>query len=95
MRPSFRAVQEEARKRRQTFKDTRLLESISAWQPAALLQEPLNEEGFEEVLAEQNIPRPYSHGWMPGPLLRRACGRRRNIGFPPILYYNVTAEKRE
>ncbi|RPJ22947.1 MAG: NADH-quinone oxidoreductase subunit F, partial [Desulfobacteraceae bacterium] len=91
---SFQAIQEEARNRRQSFKETGLPKIHIGMATCGIASGALEtKRAFEEVLAEQNM-----HGLIHTVGCLGHCYAEpvvvvENTGFPPILYYNVTPGK--
>jgi NADH-quinone oxidoreductase subunit F len=91
---SFRAIQEEARKRLQTFKETGLPKIHIGMATCGIASGALEtKKAFEEVLAEQNMPALIHTTGCLGHCYAEPVVIVENAGFPPILYYNVTPGK--
>ena len=91
---SFKAIQEEARKRRQTFKETGLPKIHIGMATCGIASGALEtKRAFEEVLAEQNMSALIHTTGCLGHCYAEPVVVVENAGFPPILYYNVTPGK--
>ena len=91
---SFRAIQEEAEKRRQAFKETPVPKIHIGMATCGIASGALEtKRAFEEVLAEQNIPSLIHTVGCLGHCYAEPVVIVENPGFPPILYYNVTSGK--
>jgi NADH-quinone oxidoreductase subunit F len=91
---SFRAIREEAEKRRQTFKETSLPKIHIGMATCGIASGALEtRRAFEEVLAEQNMPALIHAVGCMGHCYAEPVVIVENAGFPPILYYNVTPGK--
>jgi NADH-quinone oxidoreductase subunit F len=91
---SFRAIQEEARRRRHTFKESSLPKIHIGMATCGIASGALEtKRAFEEVLAEQNIPALIHTVGCLGHCYAEPVVIVENTGFPPILYYNVTPGK--
>jgi NADH-quinone oxidoreductase subunit F len=90
----FRAIREEAEKRRQAFKETALPKIHIGMATCGIASGALEtKKAFEEVLAEQNMPALIHTVGCLGHCYAEPVVIVENSGFPPILYYNVTAGK--
>jgi NADH-quinone oxidoreductase subunit F len=90
----FRAIQEEAGKRRQTFKETGLPKIHIGMATCGIASGALEtKRAFEEVLAELNMPALIHTTGCLGHCYAEPVVIVENAGFPPILYYNVTPGK--
>ena len=91
---SFQAIQEEAKKRRQSFKKTGLPKIHIGMATCGIASGALEtKRAFEEVLAEQNMPGLIHTVGCLGHCYAEPVVVVENTGFPPILYYNVTPGK--
>jgi NADH-quinone oxidoreductase subunit F len=91
---SFRTIQEEARKRRQTFEETGLPKIHIGMATCGIASGALEtKRAFEEGLAEQNMPALIHTTGCLGHCYAEPVVIVENAGFPPILYYNVTPGK--
>jgi len=90
----FRAIREEAEKRRQAFKETALPKIHIGMATCGIASGALEtKRAFEEVLAEQKMPALIHTVGCLGHCYAEPVVIVENPGFPPILYYNVTAGK--
>jgi NADH-quinone oxidoreductase subunit F len=90
----FRAIREEAEKRRQAFKETALPKIHIGMATCGIASGALEtKRAFEEVLAEQNMPALIHTVGCLGHCYAEPVVIVENPGFPPILYYNVTPGK--
>ena len=90
----FRAIQEEAEKQKQTFKETALPKIHIGMATCGIASGALEtKRAFEEVLAEQNMPALIHTVGCLGHCYAEPVVVVENAGFPPILYYNVTPGK--
>jgi len=88
------AIREEAEKRRQAFKETALPKIHIGMATCGIASGALEtKKAFEEVLAEQNMPALIHTVGCLGHCYAEPVVIVENSGFPPILYYNVTAGK--
>jgi len=91
---SFRAIQEEAEKRRRAFKETGLPKIHIGMATCGIASGALEtKRAFEEVLAEQNLSALIHTVGCLGHCYAEPVVVIENAGFPPILYYNVTPGK--
>jgi len=91
---SFRAIQEEAEKRRRAFKETGLPKIHIGMATCGIASGALEtKRAFEEVLAEQNVSALIHTVGCLGHCYAEPVVIIENAGFPPILYYNVTPGK--
>jgi NADH-quinone oxidoreductase subunit F len=91
---TFQAIQEEAKKRRQSFKETGLPKIHIGMATCGIASGALEtKRAFEEVLAEQNMPGLIHTVGCLGHCYAEPVVIVDNLGFPPILYYNVTPGK--
>ncbi len=91
---SFRAIQEEAQKRRQASEDTALPKIHIGMATCGIASGALEtKRAFEEVLAEQNTPALIHTVGCLGHCYAEPVVIVENAGFPPIFYYNVTPGK--
>jgi NADH-quinone oxidoreductase subunit F len=91
---SFRAIQEEAEKRRRTFKEAGLPKIHIGMATCGIASGALEtKRAFEEVLAEQNLSALIHTVGCLGHCYAEPVVIIENAGFPPILYYNVTPGK--
>ncbi len=90
----FRAIQEEAEKRRRTFKEAGLPKIHIGMATCGIASGALEtKRAFEEVLAEQNLSALIHTVGCLGHCYAEPVVIIENAGFPPILYYNVTPGK--
>jgi NADH-quinone oxidoreductase subunit F len=90
----FRAIQAEAGKRRQTFKESGLPKIHIGLATCGIASGALEtKRAFEEVLAELNMPALIHTTGCLGHCYAEPVVIVENAGFPPILFYNVTPGK--
>jgi NADH-quinone oxidoreductase subunit F len=90
----FRAIQEQAKKHRQRFKETVLPKIHIGMATCGIASGALEtKKAFEEALAEQNMPGLIHTVGCLGHCYAEPLVVVENPGFPPILYFNVTAGK--
>ena len=90
----FRALREEANKRRQLFKESALPKITIGMATCGIASGALEtKKAFEEALAEQNLSALIHTVGCLGHCYAEPLVVVENPGFPPILYYNVTVGK--
>jgi NADH-quinone oxidoreductase subunit F len=90
----FRAIREEAEKRRQAFMETAMPKIHIGMATCGIASGALEtKKAFEDVLAEQNMPALIHTVGCLGHCYAEPVVIVENAGFPPILYYNVTPGK--
>jgi NADH-quinone oxidoreductase subunit F len=90
----FRAIQAEAGKRQQTFKESGLPKIHIGLATCGIASGALEtKRAFEEVLAELNMPALIHTTGCLGHCYAEPVVIVENAGFPPILFYNVTPGK--
>lgn len=91
---SFRVIREEATNRRKLFKESPLPKIHIGMATCGIASGALEtKKAFEEALAEQNLPALIHTVGCLGHCYAEPVVIVENPGFPPILYYNVTAGK--
>ena len=91
---SFRAIREEANNRRKHFKESALPKIHIGMATCGIASGALEtKKAFEEALAEQNMSALIHPVGCLGHCYAEPLVIVENPGFPPILYYNVTAGK--
>ncbi len=90
----FQAIQDEAKKHRQTFKESALPKVHIGMATCGIASGALEtKKGFEEALAEQNMSALIHTVGCMGHCYAEPVVIVENPGFPPIFYYNVTPGK--
>jgi NADH-quinone oxidoreductase subunit F len=90
----FQAIREEANRQRQIFKETALPKIHIGMATCGIASGALEtKKGFEEALAEQNLSALIHTVGCLGHCYAEPVVIVENPGFPPILYYHVTAGK--
>ena len=91
---SFQAIREEANNRRKLFKESALPKITIGMATCGIASGALEtKKAFEEALAEQNLSALIHTVGCLGHCYAEPVVVVENPGFPPILYYNVTAGK--
>jgi NADH-quinone oxidoreductase subunit F len=91
---TFEAIQAEARKRRQSFKETVLPKIHVGMATCGIASGALEtKKAFQDVLAEQSLSALIHTVGCLGHCYAEPVVVVENTGFPPILYYNVTPGK--